>query len=90
MGKLGGQELNPSSDIDIIFTYEDSGQTAGKEPISNQDFFTLLAKEIIGSFSDYSAEGILFRVDIRLRKIHAGNQVKRNDFILVYAWRCHV
>jgi len=67
MGKLGGQELNPSSDIDIIFTYEDSGQTAGKEPISNQDFFTLLAKEIIGSFSDYSAEGILFRVDIRLR-----------------------
>ena len=67
MGKLGGHELNPSSDIDIIFTYPESGQTRGKESISNQDFFTLLAKDIIASFSDYSADGILFRVDLRLR-----------------------
>ena len=67
MGKLGGHELNPSSDIDIIFTYPESGQTRGRESISNQDFFTLLAKDIIASFSDYSADGILFRVDLRLR-----------------------
>ncbi len=67
MGKLGGYELNSSSDIDIIFLYDSEGQTSGKKRISNEEFFTLLSKKIINTFTDYSEEGILFRVDTRLR-----------------------
>lgn len=67
MGKLGGEELNPSSDIDIVFAYPEIGKTKGKNSISNDDFFNYLAKEIIATFTDYSEDGILFRVDLRLR-----------------------
>ena len=67
MGKMGGHELNPSSDIDLVFFYEDDGLTTGKDPISNHDFFNKLGKLIITSLNDYTEEGIVFRVDMRLR-----------------------
>ena len=67
MGKMGGYELNPSSDIDLVFFYEEDGATTGKSSISNQDFFTKLGKLIISSLNDYTDEGIVFRVDMRLR-----------------------
>ena len=66
MGKLGGKELNPSSDIDLIFLYEEQGQT-NKKFISNQDFFTKLSKCIISTLNDFTEDGIVFRVDTRLR-----------------------
>ena len=66
MGKLGGKELNPSSDIDLVFLYEEQGQT-NKKSISNQDFFTKLSKCIISTLNDFTEDGIVFRVDTRLR-----------------------
>lgn len=67
MGKLGGGELNVSSDIDLIFAYEQEGQTNGAKFISNQDFFTQLAKKLIGAIDEVTADGFVFRVDMRLR-----------------------
>ncbi len=67
MGKLGGAELNVSSDIDLIFAYEDDGETDGAESISNQDFFTKLAKKLITALDDVTEDGFVFRVDMRLR-----------------------
>jgi glutamate-ammonia-ligase adenylyltransferase len=66
MGKLGGKELNPSSDIDLVFLYDEQGQT-NKKSISNQDFFTKLSKCIISTLNDFTEDGIVFRVDTRLR-----------------------
>lgn len=66
MGKLGGKELNPSSDIDLVFLYQEQGQTS-KTKISNQDFFTKLSKSIITTLNDFTEHGIVFRVDTRLR-----------------------
>ncbi len=69
MGKLGGRELNVSSDIDLIFVYEDDGETTGgqRSPIATQDFFTRVGKRLISALSDVSADGFVFRVDMRLR-----------------------
>lgn len=67
MGKLGGGELNVSSDIDLIFAYESEGETQGEKPISNQDFFTRLAKKLIAVIDEITEDGFVFRVDMRLR-----------------------
>ncbi|QGZ60675.1 bifunctional [glutamate--ammonia ligase]-adenylyl-L-tyrosine phosphorylase/[glutamate--ammonia-ligase] adenylyltransferase [Paraburkholderia acidisoli] len=69
MGKLGGRELNVSSDIDLIFVYEDDGETTGgqRSPIATQDYFTRMGKRLIGALSDVTADGFVFRVDMRLR-----------------------
>ena len=71
MGKLGGRELNVSSDVDYIFVYPEDGETAGREDgsghIDNYDFFTRLGKRLIASLNDVTADGQVFRVDMRLR-----------------------
>jgi [glutamine synthetase] adenylyltransferase / [glutamine synthetase]-adenylyl-L-tyrosine phosphorylase len=69
MGKLGGRELNVSSDIDLIFVYEDDGETAGgqRAPIATQEFFTRLGRRLIGALAEATADGYVFRVDMRLR-----------------------
>jgi [glutamine synthetase] adenylyltransferase / [glutamine synthetase]-adenylyl-L-tyrosine phosphorylase len=72
MGKLGGGELNVSSDIDLIFAYEHEGETlglnsSGTEKISNQDFFTKLGKKVISALDEVTEDGFVFRVDMRLR-----------------------
>ncbi|HOY71169.1 MAG TPA: bifunctional [glutamate--ammonia ligase]-adenylyl-L-tyrosine phosphorylase/[glutamate--ammonia-ligase] adenylyltransferase [Methylotenera sp.] len=67
MGKLGGGELNVSSDIDLIFAYESEGETQSERPISNQDFFTKLAKKLIAVIDEITEDGFVFRVDMRLR-----------------------
>jgi [glutamine synthetase] adenylyltransferase / [glutamine synthetase]-adenylyl-L-tyrosine phosphorylase len=69
MGKLGGRELNVSSDIDLVFVYEDDGETAGgtRAPISTQEFFTRLGRRLIGALAEPTADGYVFRVDMRLR-----------------------
>ncbi|TDV14323.1 bifunctional [glutamate--ammonia ligase]-adenylyl-L-tyrosine phosphorylase/[glutamate--ammonia-ligase] adenylyltransferase [Paraburkholderia caballeronis] len=69
MGKLGGRELNVSSDIDLIFVYEDDGETTGgqRAPIATQDFFTRVGKRLIAALADVTADGFVFRVDMRLR-----------------------
>lgn len=67
MGKLGGRELNVSSDVDYIFVYPEEGDTNGKKSIENYDFFTRLGKRIISALGDLTADGQVFRVDMRLR-----------------------
>ena len=68
MGKLGGHELNYSSDIDLIFTYPETGTTTGeKRPIEHQVFFTRLAQKLIYALDHISAHGRCYRVDMRLR-----------------------
>ena len=67
MGKLGGRELNVSSDVDYIFVYPEEGDTNGKKSIENYDFFTRLGKRVIAALGDLTADGQVFRVDMRLR-----------------------
>ena len=67
MGKLGGRELNVSSDIDLIFVYPDDGDTDGSRSISNFEFFTRLGKGLINAIGEITGDGQVFRVDMRLR-----------------------
>lgn len=67
MGKLGGRELNVSSDIDLIFVYPEDGDTGGSKVISNFEFFERLGKRIIKTLADVTEHGQVFRVDMRLR-----------------------
>ena len=68
MGKLGGGELNLSSDIDLIFAYPLEGETRhGKRSYSNREFFLRLVQQLVGLLSEYTARGFVFRVDTRLR-----------------------
>lgn len=68
MGKLGGLELNLSSDIDLIFLYEHEGETVGAEKsLSNHEWFTRMGKRLITLLSEHDANGFVFRVDMRLR-----------------------
>ncbi|MBK7016194.1 MAG: bifunctional [glutamate--ammonia ligase]-adenylyl-L-tyrosine phosphorylase/[glutamate--ammonia-ligase] adenylyltransferase [Sulfuritalea sp.] len=67
MGKLGGRELNVSSDIDLIFVYPEDGDTDGARPISNFEYFTRLGRGLINAIADVTEDGQVFRVDMRLR-----------------------
>jgi glutamate-ammonia-ligase adenylyltransferase len=67
MGKLGGGELNASSDIDLVFAYPEDGDTAGPRSISNHEYFTRLGQQLIAALSEITPEGHVFRVDMRLR-----------------------
>jgi glutamate-ammonia-ligase adenylyltransferase len=67
MGKLGGGELNVSSDVDLVFAYPEQGETDGARPLSNQEFFDRLGRRVIGTLDDTTADGFVFRVDMRLR-----------------------
>ncbi len=67
LGKLGGQELNYSSDIDLMFLYSGNGQTDGADPITNKEFFKKVANQYTELLSAYSPEGSCYRVDLRLR-----------------------
>ena len=67
MGKLGAYELNLSSDIDLIFTYPDSGDTSGPKVISNQEYFVKLGQKLIQALDKHTVDGFVFRTDMRLR-----------------------
>lgn len=68
LGKLGGEELNFSSDIDLIFAYDRPGKTeGGTTVITNEDFFVRLCRSLIRTLGEKGADGLVFRVDMRLR-----------------------
>lgn len=67
MGKLGGRELNVSSDIDLILCYPEEGETSGAPAISNHEFFSKLSKALIATLHEATEHGFVFRVDTRLR-----------------------
>ena len=65
LGKLGGRELNHSSDVDLMFLYTEEGEVSAQ--LSNHQWFNRLSEKILETFSTPDAEGALFRVDLRLR-----------------------
>lgn len=68
LGKLGADELNFSSDIDLIFSYSNNGMTAGgRKETTNKDFFLRLFRSLIKMLGDATVDGFVFRVDARLR-----------------------
>ena len=68
MGKLGGLELNLSSDIDLIFLYEHEGETQGApKSLSYHEWFTRMGKRLIKLLAEHDENGFIFRVDMRLR-----------------------
>jgi len=67
LGKLGGQELNYSSDIDLMFVYGGNGHTDGPDVVTNKEFYKKVANEYTQLLSTYTAEGQCYRVDLRLR-----------------------
>ena len=68
MGKLGARELNVSSDIDLIYVYEDDGQTAGAQLVmSAHEYFANVAKRLYALIGDTTDDGFVFRVDLALR-----------------------
>lgn len=71
MGKLGGGELNVSSDIDLIFVYPEDGETrttdTAQRSLSNHEFFNRLGRRLIGNLSEITEDGFTFRVDMALR-----------------------
>jgi glutamate-ammonia-ligase adenylyltransferase len=67
MGKLGGRELNFSSDIDLVFLFSQGGQTDGPRVVENEEYFNRLGRELIRLLDVRDADGFVFRVDMRLR-----------------------
>ncbi len=67
LGKLGGCELNVSSDVDLVFLYSADGDTAGPHAVTHAEFFTGVGRRVIALLSELDAEGQAFRVDMRLR-----------------------
>ena len=68
MGKLGGRELNVSSDIDLIFLYPEEGETRGGQVVvTNQEYFRQVGRRLIAALDEATPDGHVFRVDMRLR-----------------------
>ncbi len=102
MGKLGGRELNVSSDIDLIFVYPEDGETQvvddSQRQLSNHEFFIRLGKKLIGALSEITEDGFTFRVDMALRPNGASGPLAASlamleEYLLVqgrewerYAW----
>jgi len=67
LGKLGGRELNVSSDIDLIALYAQDGQTDGRKRLSHHEFYGRVVQRMTGMLSELDADGQVFRTDLRLR-----------------------
>ena len=71
MGKLGGGELNFSSDVDLIFLFPEHGDTDGPRPMANEEFFTRCGQMLVRLLDAPTEDGLVFRVDLRLRPFGA-------------------
>ncbi len=102
MGKLGGHELNYSSDVDLIYIYEsDAGSTKSvasgsrseitekTRSVSNEEYFELLARDLTRALADQTHEGHVFRVDLRLRAEGSVGRLARalDDYVNYYRQR---
>lgn len=67
MGKMGGRELNFSSDIDLIFAYTEDGETTGRRQTSHQEFYRAVISKLVKMLDEVTADGFVYRVDTRLR-----------------------
>ncbi|WP_038126243.1 bifunctional [glutamate--ammonia ligase]-adenylyl-L-tyrosine phosphorylase/[glutamate--ammonia-ligase] adenylyltransferase [Thiomicrorhabdus sp. Milos-T2] len=90
MGKLGGQELNFSSDIDLIFTYPEGGETeGGAKNISNDQFFIRLGQALNKSLVEVTNDGFVYRVDMRLRPFGDAGPLAVNFSSLEHYYEIH-
>ena len=98
LGKLGGRELNYSSDIDVIFAYESEGEivpaaggrgAARRAPYTHHEYFNALAERLVQNLSQATAEGYLYRVDARLRPESGAGPLARSlrSFLAYYESR---
>jgi glutamate-ammonia-ligase adenylyltransferase len=67
MGKLGGGELNFSSDIDLVFLFPSHGETSGSRPLDHEEFFIRVGKRVAQLLGSPTDDGFVYRVDLRLR-----------------------
>ena len=67
LGKLGGGELNVSSDVDLVFLYGADGETRGARPVPHPEFYAVAGRRMIALLAEPTADGLAFRVDMRLR-----------------------
>ena len=67
LGKLGGGELNFSSDVDLILAYAENGQTDGARAVDNEAFFAKVGQQMVKLLAEVSVDGYVYRVDLRLR-----------------------
>src|SRR5579859_6785527 len=67
LGKLGARELNFSSDIDLIFAYPEAGSSDGERPLDDEEYFLRLGQRLVRVLDEATADGFVFRVDLRLR-----------------------
>jgi len=80
MGKLGGGELNFSSDIDLVFLFPEHGETSGPRPLEHEEYFARLGRRVAQLLGTVTAEGFVYRVDLRLRPFgESGPQVVSFD-----------
>ena len=89
LGKLGGQELNFSSDIDLIFAYPEDGETQGARRLSNHEFFIRLGQSLINALNENTADGFVFRVDMRLRPNGASGPLALSFAAMEYYYQTH-
>ncbi len=90
MGKLGGQELNFSSDIDLIFTYPEGGETQGAaRSVSNDQFFLRLGQALNKSLVEITEDGFVYRVDMRLRPFGDAGPLASNFTSLEHYYEIH-
>ena len=82
MGKLGAQELNLSSDIDLIFAFDEQGETNGPKSIDVQQFCVLWGQKLIYLLDHITADGFVFRVDMRLRPWGDGSALATSHIAL--------
>jgi glutamate-ammonia-ligase adenylyltransferase len=67
MGKLGGGELNFSSDIDLVFLFPEHGETTGPRPVEHEEFFARVGRRVAQLLGSVTEDGFVYRVDLRLR-----------------------
>lgn len=91
LGKLGGSELNYSSDIDIIFVYEDEGELLDARSMTRtyHEYFNAFVEKLVGNLTETTAEGYLYRVDTRLRPESGAGPLARSgpNYLLYYESR---
>jgi glutamate-ammonia-ligase adenylyltransferase len=89
MGKLGGRELNFSSDIDLICCYDSDGELAGYGQLSYQEYFSRLVRLLNQTLSETTGEGFVYRVDLRLRPWGDSGPVVLNHSALEHYYQLH-
>ncbi|HEX7914562.1 MAG TPA: glutamine-synthetase adenylyltransferase, partial [Rudaea sp.] len=75
MGKLGGADLNFSSDIDLILAFDENGESDGARPLANETFFARLGQLLVKLLAEITVDGYVYRVDLRLRPFGSAGRV---------------